>query len=61
MTQPERLKPQLTSLRDLKNSVEPAATDGASRRPWMVPMFQPLDLRTARASACVSAQDGGSC
>jgi hypothetical protein len=42
--------------------LENRATDAKrSRRPWIEPGFQALDLTTARASGCASAQDGGSC
>jgi hypothetical protein len=52
---------QLSSMQDLENSADPEREITESRRPWITPCFKPLDLTTARASGCRSANDGGSC
>jgi hypothetical protein len=52
---------KLSSMQDLKNSADPERKNAESRRPWITPSFKPLDLTTARASGCASANDGGSC
>jgi hypothetical protein len=52
---------QLSSMQDLENSTDPEREITESRRPWITPCFKPLDLTTARASGCRSANDGGSC
>jgi hypothetical protein len=52
---------QLSSTQDLKNSADPERKSTQYQRPWITPSFKPLDLSTARASGCRSANDGGSC
>jgi len=52
---------QVSSMHDLKNSADPEQKSTESRRPWITPSFKSLDLSTARASGCRSANDGGSC
>jgi hypothetical protein len=52
---------QLSSMQDQKNSANAEQKRAESRRPWITPCFKPLDLSTARASGCRSANDGGSC
>jgi hypothetical protein len=54
-------QPPLSSLQNLRNSMEPESKPNGYRRPWITPSFKPLDLTTARASGCRSANDGGSC
>lgn len=52
---------QRSPIEVLKHAADAERMSTGNRRPWITPSFKPLDLTTARASGCRSANDGGSC